>query len=83
VRALTESDYGKLLLAKVALFLGMVALATINRFWLTPALAAGPEQGPTQNALRQLRRNRDRDCRRRGHLAIVAVLGVPPPGIGE
>ena len=39
-RALTATDYGHLLLVKIALFLGMLALATVNRLWLTPALAA-------------------------------------------
>ena len=40
IRALTETDYGHLLLVKIALFLVMLALATVNRLWLTPALAA-------------------------------------------
>ena len=39
-RALTATDYGHLLLVKIVLFLGMLALATVNRLWLSPALAA-------------------------------------------
>jgi putative copper resistance protein D len=33
-------DYGRLLIAKLALFVVMIALAALNRFRLTPALAA-------------------------------------------
>ena len=36
--ALVGTDYGRLLLAKVALFLAMVAVAAINRLRLTPRL---------------------------------------------
>ena len=57
IRALTETDYGHLLLVKVALFLVMLGLATVNRLWLTPALAADPGQGRSRDAFRQLRRN--------------------------
>jgi putative copper resistance protein D len=39
VPALIGTDYGRLLLAKVALFVTMVAIAAINRLWLTPRLA--------------------------------------------
>jgi len=39
VPALIGTDYGRLLLAKVALFLAMVGVAAINRLWLTPRLA--------------------------------------------
>jgi len=39
VPALIGTDYGWLLLAKVALFVTMVAIAAINRLWLTPRLA--------------------------------------------
>ena len=45
IRALTETDYGHLLLIKIALFLVMLGLATVNRLWLTPALAATPAKG--------------------------------------
>jgi len=51
--ALYESDYGRLLLAKVALFVAMLALATVNRFVLTPRLDAREPR----SALRALRRN--------------------------
>jgi putative copper resistance protein D len=38
---LTTTPYGRLLLAKIALFLGMTALAAVNRVWITPALTSG------------------------------------------
>ena len=56
IRALSETDYGHLLLIKIALFLVMLGLATVNRLWLTPALAADAGQGRSRDAFRQLRR---------------------------
>ena len=45
--SLGRSLYGQLLLAKLALFAGMLGLAAINRFWLTPALAGTTDDGRT------------------------------------
>ena len=39
--ALVGTPYGQLLLVKLGLFAGMLALAVSNRFWLVPALKAG------------------------------------------
>jgi len=51
-RALFATDYGWILMLKLAAFIAMLALAAANRFWLTPRLAkAGGEE------LRYLRRN--------------------------
>ena len=84
VRALTATDYGHLLLVKIALFLVMLALAAVNRLWLTPALAADASDKPTRHALRQLRRNVVIEIAAGAIiLAVVAVLGVTPPGLGE
>ena len=44
VRALLLTDYGRILMLKVAAFIAMLALAAANRFWLTPRLA-DPEGG--------------------------------------
>lgn len=50
--------YGQLLSLKLALVLGMLALAAANRFRLTPALGAAIEAGHASNqALRRLRRS--------------------------
>jgi copper resistance protein D len=84
IRALTETDYGHLLLIKIALFLVMLGLATVNRLWLTPALAADAGQGRSRDAFRQLRRNVAIEIGVGAIiLSVVAVLGVTPPGLGE
>jgi copper resistance protein D len=85
IRALTETDYGHLLLVKIALFLIMLGLATVNRLWLTPALVANAGQGRMRDAFWQLRRNVAIEIGAGATiLSVVAVLGVtPPPGLGE
>ena len=84
IRALTETDYGHLLLIKIALFLVLLALATINRLWLTPALAVDAGERQARCALRQLRRNVVIEIGAGAViLSLVAVLGVTPPGLGE
>jgi copper resistance protein D len=84
IRALTETDYGHLLLIKIALFLVMLGLAAVNRLLLTPALAADAGQGRSRDAFRQLRRNVAIEIGAGAIiLSVVAVLGVTPPGVGE
>src|SRR5262249_57226864 len=51
VPALIGTDYGRLLLAKVALFLAMVSGAAINRLRLTPRLALTVSSPPCDEAL--------------------------------
>jgi putative copper resistance protein D len=53
--ALPGSDYGRLLLAKIALFLVMLCLAAANRFRLSPALGRARLHGHVGAALRALR----------------------------
>ncbi len=50
VRELVTTDYGRLLLLKIGLFVAMVGVAAANRFHLTPQL-------PSAGALRALQRN--------------------------
>jgi putative copper resistance protein D len=73
LRSLVETAYGKLLLAKIAVFIAMIGLAAVNRFRLTPGL-------PDPTSMRLLRRNAIIEI---GLglivLAIVAELGVLPP----
>ena len=84
IRALTETDYGHLLFIKIAVFLVLLALATINRLWLTPALAVDAGERQARCALRQLRRNVVIEIGAGAViLSLVAVLGVTPPGLGE
>jgi copper resistance protein D len=71
------TDYNRLLLAKVGLFLGMVAVAAVNRLRLTPRLSGDHDHG---RAMRQLRWN---SLTETGLgvliLIIVAVLGRMTP----
>ena len=84
IRALTETDYGHLLSIKIALFLVMLALATINRLWLTPALTVDAGEKLARRALRQLRRNVVIEIGAGAViLCVVAVLGVTPPGLAR
>jgi copper resistance protein D len=71
------TDYNRLLLAKIALFIAMLAIAAFNRKRLTPRLADERDRG---RAIRQLRWNSLAEV---GLglliLAIVAVLGRIAP----
>jgi putative copper resistance protein D len=55
LNALIATGYGRLLMLKISFFAVMVALAAVNRFWLTPRLILSTESGP--QSLRQLTRN--------------------------
>lgn len=80
VAALTGSDYGRLLLAKIALFVVMVALAAFNLLWLTPRIAQRESPGAAAQALHQLRRNAALEAILGAMvIGIVAVLGTLPP----
>ena len=69
VPALVGTPYGRLLLAKVALFATMVALAAINRRRLTPNVDAGDV-----GALRMLARNAAFETA--AGVAVVAIVGA-------
>jgi len=82
VPALLHTDYGRLLLIKIALFLAMVAIATVNRFRLTPQLLQQASIAASRDALRQLRRNAAIEALAGAVvIAIVAALGTMPPAI--
>jgi copper resistance protein D len=79
--ALTDTYYGRLLLTKVALFFGMVAIAALNRLHFTPRLVQVGSGFAAQNALRRLRRNTAiQVVMGIVIICIVAVLGVTPHG---
>ena len=81
IAALTETDYGRLLLLKIALFLVMVAIAAVNRLHLTPRLVQGADSATIADALRQLRRNASLEVAIGAIIiAVVAALGTNPPG---
>jgi putative copper resistance protein D len=73
--------YGLLLLAKMGMFLGMLVLATANRFYLTPRLAVSQDTpGETSGALTTLRISVIMESTLAGLvLAAVAILGNLEP----
>jgi len=81
--ALYRSEYGQILLLKLALLATMVVLAAANRYWLAPLLEQSARTGKTADALRFLRRSIFTETA----IAII-VLGfaaqlasTDPPGI--
>jgi mono/diheme cytochrome c family protein/uncharacterized membrane protein len=82
--ALVGTDYGRLLLVKVALFLGMVVIAAVNRLRLTPRLvrAAGAATAPVKgDGVRALARNSVIEATLGlAILVVVGALGTVPPG---
>jgi copper resistance protein D len=82
IPALTETDYGHLLLIKIALFLVMVAIAAINRLVLTPRLVQKASAAQARRVLFQLRINALLEVAIGvAIIAIVAMLGTNPPGL--
>jgi len=82
VRGLFVTDYGRLLLLKIVAFVLMVGLATINRFSLTPQLAAAANTCPEPKAVAALKRNTLIEIALGIVIfAIVGVLGTLHPAI--
>ena len=84
VPALVGTDYGRLVLIKLALFLAMVVIAAFNRLRLTPRLvrAAGAALAPVKgNGLRALACNSMIEATLGlAIIVIVGALGTTPPG---
>jgi len=82
VPALLHTEYGRLLLIKIVLFLAMVAIAAINRVRLTPQLLQQASIAASRGALRRLRRNAAIEALAGAAvIAIVAALGTMAPAI--
>lgn len=82
VRALLATDYGRLLLLKLAAFAIMIGFAAVNRLSLTPQLAVGAKDSARAPALAALRRNTLIEIALAlAIFAIVAVLGTLHPAI--
>jgi putative copper resistance protein D len=84
VPALIGTEYGRLLLSKIAIFVAMVTIAAVNLLRMTPRLmpVTGERRPLIRAALGHLRRNALIEvglglC----VLGIVAALGVLPPGL--
>lgn len=72
-RDLLATDYGRVLLLKVGLFLAMVAIAAVNKFHLTPQL-------PAPRAMRALSRNSWAEIGiGAGIVLLVGALGTMEP----
>jgi putative copper resistance protein D len=84
VPALVGTDYGHLLVVKVALFLVMLLFGAVNRLWLTPRLLNAPSAAGRAEALRQIERNSLIETAL-GTIIIVIVglLGTLPPGLQD
>jgi copper resistance protein D len=75
-RALFKTDYGWVLMAKLAIFAAMVVFAAVNRFWLMPRLGAQPDAAVVRN----LRRNSMFEFALASAVfAAVGVLGTQHP----
>lgn len=80
VPGLFGTDYGRLLLAKLALFAAMLALAAANRIRWTPRLAAASDEAGL--ARRRLRRNAIAETSLGAVvLSLVGTLGVTAPAL--
>jgi putative copper resistance protein D len=82
VNGLIVTEYGRLLMLKIALFAVMVAVASVNRLWLTPRLALSLGSAAQLDALRQLMRNSLIEIVLALMIfAIVGMLGTLHPAI--
>jgi putative copper resistance protein D len=74
------TDYARLLLVKIALFAMMLALAALNRFSLSPRLAAAADERGSKAAIATLRRNVLLETGLAALVLVaVAALGVLEP----
>jgi putative copper resistance protein D len=76
--SLIATRYGRLLCLKLALFVSMLALAAVNRLWITPALAKGAPDGAVWR-LRLKRQVLAEQVLAVLVLGVVAVLGDMDP----
>lgn len=86
VSSLLHSTYGQILMAKLAFFAGMLALAAANRFWLVPALKASERGGAGAcDVWRRKLRTHVLSEQGLGLLVLlsVSILGTIRPAIGQ
>jgi putative copper resistance protein D len=83
LRALSGTDYGRLVQIKIALFLAMFCLATVNRVLLLPRLSHAGDDASLQRARQALRRLRSNTSIELAlglaAIYVVGMLGVTPP----
>jgi putative copper resistance protein D len=85
VTGLLTTQYGQLLLAKFALFAGMLLLAVINRFWLVPSMSKARANGGRSSVWTGRLRTHVLGEQLLGLMVIliVSVLGMIRPAIGQ
>jgi copper resistance protein D len=82
LHALVSTEYGRLLMFKIAVFAVMLVFAAVNRFWLTPRLGVVPGSETQLWALRQLTRNSSIEIALGFVIfAMVGMLGTLHPAI--
>jgi putative copper resistance protein D len=84
IPALVGTEYGRLLLAKIGLFIAMLIIAAVNLLRLTPRLAdaaSGTGNAVWRTVARLHRNARIEAGLGLGVLAIVGALGILPPGL--
>ncbi len=80
---LVGTPYGQLLLVKLCLFTGMLALAASNRFWLVPGLSHS-EAARSRESLMQLRRHvLGEQMLGLFVILIVSALGTMEPAVNR
>ena len=80
--ALLVTEYGRLLMLKIIVFVVMLMLAAVNRFALTPRLAASTGHEPRLEVLRRLTRNSTIEIALGFVIfAMVGMLGTLHPAI--
>ena len=83
VSGLFATPYGQLLIMKLVLFAGMLALAVSNRFWLIPSLTTDDPNGSTAWTARLCNHVLGEQFLGLTVLAVVSVLGTMRPAVGQ
>jgi len=84
VSALIETDYGRWLLVKIALFLVMLLIAVVNRIRFTPQLLGRTNALASRTALLRIRDNSLIEATLAAVIVVlVGLLGTMAPGVNE
>jgi copper resistance protein D len=87
VSNLLVTPYGQTLLAKLVLFVGMLALAVVNRFWLVPAISSSRPRATVDSSPVWLRRLHihvlGEQLLGAMILVVVSFLGTMQPPVGQ
>jgi copper resistance protein D len=82
VPALVGTEYGRLLITKIGLFIAMLMVAAVNLLRLTPRLARGGTANVFRRTIARLQSNAGIETAfGLGVVAVVSVLGTVPPGL--